>query len=133
MAHGAVSETVLLMPAGRVPVQLHDAPWSLLLQPHPEQVGEKVVVAPPAADLVERHQEQPGRFDCLQHRLTIASAGDRIAQLPRQPLQHRGLQQEPAHLLRLAFQHLLRQVVEDVAVAAAERRHEPRDIRLTAQ
>ena len=29
----------------------------------PEQVGEQVVIAPPAAHLIQRHQEQAGRFD----------------------------------------------------------------------
>jgi hypothetical protein len=37
----------------------------------------------------------------IWHRLAPRPAGDRIAQLPREPLKHRGLQQEPAHLLVL--------------------------------
>jgi hypothetical protein len=41
---------------------------------------------------------------------------------------HRCLQQELAYLLRLAVQHFSGQIVEDVAVTAAEGRHEPGDV-----
>jgi hypothetical protein len=112
-------------------VQCRDPAGLLLLQPDAEQVGEQVVVAPPAAHLIQRHQEQAGQLDHFQHRLAIGPAGDRIAQLPAEALQHRGLQQEPAHLLALALEHLPGQVVQDVAVAAAERRHKSRHIRLS--
>ncbi len=38
----------------------------LLLQAGAEQVGEQVVVAPPAAYLIQRHQEQSGPLHLLQ-------------------------------------------------------------------
>jgi len=53
-----------------------------------EQVGEQVVVAPPAAHLIQRQQEQAGPLDGLQHRLAVGPAGDRIAQGAAQPFQH---------------------------------------------
>jgi hypothetical protein len=56
-------------------------------------------------------------------------AGDHITQLPRQPLQHRGFQQERAHLRRLAVNDLIGQVVQHETVAAAERRRKPGRIR----
>jgi hypothetical protein len=67
-------------------VQRRD-PARLLLQAGAEQVGEQMVVAPPAAHLIQRHQEQAGPFDRLQRRLAIGTAGDRIAQRAGQPLQ----------------------------------------------
>ena len=105
----------------------------LLLHAGAEQVGEQMVVAPPAAHLIQRHQEQAGLFHPLQHRLAIGAAGDRITQPAGQAFQQRGFQQEGAQLLLLAVQHLLGQVVQDIAVAAAEGRHEPREIRLPPQ
>jgi hypothetical protein len=105
----------------------------LLLQLHPQQVGEQLVVAPPAAHLVQRHQEQVGPLHLLQQLLAVGLAGDRIAQAPREPLQHRRLQQERPQRLGLAVQHLLGQVVQHVAVAAAEGRHKPGHVRLSPQ
>ena len=54
----------------------------LLLQAGAEQVGEQVVVAPPAAHLIQRHQEQVRPLHLLQHHLATGAAGDRITQLP---------------------------------------------------
>jgi hypothetical protein len=114
-------------------VQPRDPLGLLPLQAGAEQVGEQLVVAPPAAHLIHRHQEQVGPLHLLQHRLAIDPAGDRIAQPAGQPLQHRGLQQEPAQLLGLAVEDLLGQVVQDVPVAATEGRHEPGGIRSSLQ
>ena len=128
-----LGQPVVFVPGGRVTVQLRYLAGLFLLQAGAEQVGEQVVVAPPAADLIQRHQEQPGPLDLLQQRLAPGPAGDRVAQRTGQPFQHRGLQQEGAHLLGLALEHLLGQVVQDVPVAAGERGHEPGDVRLAAQ
>ena len=50
-----------------------------------------------------------------------------------QPFQHRGLQQERAQLLTLPLEYLLGQVIQDVAVAAGKRRHEPGHIGMPSQ
>ena len=128
-----IGQPALRIPGGRVAVQSGNPAGLFLLQAGAEQVGEQVVVAPPAAHLIQRHHEQPGPFGLLQQRLAARPAGDRVAQLPRQPLQHRGLQQELAHLLTLALEHLLGQVVQDIAVAAGERGDEAVDVGLPAQ
>jgi hypothetical protein len=92
--HRVIGQIMLLRPGGRGPVQrLHPA-GLLSLQPGAQQIGEQVMVAPPAAHLIQRHQEQARPLDAGQHRLAAGPAGDRITQLPGQPLQHRGLQQE---------------------------------------
>ena len=114
-------------------MQCRDPIGMLLLEAGTEQVGEQVVVAPPDAHLIQRHQKQACPLHLLQHHLATCPAGDRITQLPGQPLQHRGLQQEGAHLLRLAVKHLPGQVVQHETMAAAERRHETGDIRLLPQ
>jgi hypothetical protein len=114
-------------------VQLGNPGGLFGLQAGAEQVGEQVVVAPPAAHLVQRHHEQPGPFGLLQQRLAARPAGDRIAQLPRQPFQHRGLQQELTHPVRLLLEDLFGEVVQDMAVAAGECGDEAVDVVLSAQ
>ena len=47
-----------------------------------EQVGEQMVVAPPAAHLVERMEEQTGPLQRLQGGLAAGPAADRVAQRP---------------------------------------------------
>jgi len=119
-----VDQPVRLAPGGRGAVQLDHSLGLLLGEADAEQVGEQVVVAPPAAHLIQRQQEQVRPLDALQQLLAVGAAGDCVAQRPTQPLQHRGLQQELAHLFRLAFQQLLAQVVQDVPMAAGELFHE---------
>ena len=122
VAHGVIDQPMRFGPAGGVAVQLVHPLWPLALEAGAQQVGEQLVVAPPAADLIQGHQEQVGPLDLFQHRLAVVAAGDRVTQSAAQPLQHRGLEQELAHRLRLAFEHLLAQEVENVPVAAVERR-----------
>ena len=57
-------------------------------------------------------------MECIQHRPAVPPAGHRIAERTTQPLQNAGGEEELADLVRLALQHLLDQVVEDVAVIA---------------
>jgi hypothetical protein len=94
-------------------------------QPGAQHVGEQMVVTPSAAFGVPRQQEQIRSLNRLQKPLTPAAAEYRIAQRPGQPFQHRCLQQERAQLLGLAVEHLLGQVVKDVAVTAGELGDEP--------
>src|ERR1041384_6327948 len=70
---------------------LRGAAW-LLCQPGAQQVGEQLVVAPPAAHLVQWQQEQPGPLHLLEQGLAAGPGGDRVAQRSAQPLQHRGLE-----------------------------------------
>ena len=114
-------------------MQLRHSGGLFLLQAGAKQIGEQVVVAPPAAHLIQRHQEQAGLLYLLQQRLATGPAGDGIAQLTAQPIQHRCLQQEGADLLALPLEYFFGQVVQDVAVAAGKRRDEPGHILLPAQ
>ena len=121
------------VPGRGVAVQLRYAAGLLLLQAGAEQVGEQVVIAPPAAHLIQRDQEQARPFGLLEQRLAALAAGDGVAQRAAEPLQHRGLQQERAQLLVLPLEHLFGQVVQDVPVAAGERGHEAGGIVMSAQ
>ena len=92
------------------------------LQTGAEQVGEQVVVAPPAADFIKRYQEQPGLLDLLQQCLAPGAAGHRVAERTGQSFQHRGFQQEGAHLLGLALEYLLGQVVQRASASGGSLR-----------
>jgi hypothetical protein len=134
VADGLVGQALGLMPGGRGPVQLlHPAGGLLLGEADPEQVGEQVVIPPPAPHLVQRVQEQVGPLGPLQQRLAVDPSGHRITQRPRQPLQDRGLQQKGPQLLGLAVQHLRGQVVQHIAVAAREPLHNGADVVLALQ
>ena len=69
---GVIGQRVLLVPGRGVAVQLRRAAWLFLLQPGAEQVGEQVVITPPAAHLIQRDQEQPGPFRLLEQRLAAS-------------------------------------------------------------
>ena len=75
-------------------MQLRDPAGLFPLQAGAEQVGEQLVVAPPATHLIQRDQEQARPLHRFQHRLAAGPAGDGVAQPARQPLQDRRLQQE---------------------------------------
>jgi hypothetical protein len=130
--HRVVGQVMLLAPGGRGPVQFRYSTRLFGLQPGAQQVGEQVVVAPPAAHLIQRHHKQARPLELLQHGLAVGPAGDRITQRPGQPVQQRGFQQERTHLSGLAVQGLIAQVVQHESVAAAERRREPGRIRVPA-
>ena len=130
---GVFGQPVLGVPGRGVAVQLRRAPGLLLLQAGAEQVGEQVVIAPPAAHLIQRDQEQARPLRLLQQRLAALAAGDRVAQRAAEPVEHRRLEQERAQLLILLLEHLLGQVVQDVPVAAGERGHESSGILVSAQ
>ena len=60
------------------------------------------------------------RSSAHEHLAPVVATGDRVTQRPGQPVEHRGLQQEAANRVGLVPQHLLDQVVDDVAVVAGE-------------
>jgi hypothetical protein len=83
---GLIGQPVLLVPGGRVAVQLRHLAGPFGLQVGAEQVGEQMVVAPPSAHLIQRYQEQPVFLRLLQQCLAAGPAGDRVTQLARQPV-----------------------------------------------
>ena len=85
---------VALEPGARPPVQFRDLAGLLVQQVRLQHVGEQVVVAVPAAAVVERDHEQVAPVQRLQHGLAAALPGDGVAQRAAQPVQDGGLQQE---------------------------------------
>ena len=129
--HHVIGQIMLVAPGGRGPVQRCHPAGLLGLQPGAQQIGEQLVVAPRAAVDQQHGTGPPAR--CPAASPGCGPAGDRITQLPRQPLQHRRLPQETAHRPGLAVKDLISQVVQHEAVAAAERCHEPGRIRVPLQ
>ena len=78
-----IGQPMLLTPRCGVMVQARHPAGLLLLQAGAQQVGEQVVVAPPAAHLIQRHKEQVRLLYLLQHYLATGAAGDRVAQPAR--------------------------------------------------
>ena len=98
-----------------------------------EGVGEQVVVAVPATLVVEGDDEQVVALQRLEHRLPVGRTRERVAQRAGHLVQEGRLEHEAAHVLGLAAQHLLDQVVEDEAMAAGERLHERRHVVMPPQ
>ena len=74
----------------------------VLFQPGPEEVGEQMVVAPPAPDVVELHHEQAGPVHLFEQFLAVVAAGDRVTQRPAETVKDRRLEEEVPEVLRAA-------------------------------
>jgi hypothetical protein len=133
MVDRLVDQPVLLAPFGGPPVQLRQPRALGPLQPSAEQIGEQVMEAVPAALLVQRDQEQVGALDPLQDVLAIGISSDRAAERAAESLEDGASEQKRPYPLRLTLEHLLAQVVEDVAMGPRERTKEGVGIRSFAQ
>ncbi len=95
MPDRVIGQPALRVPGRRVTVQSGNPAGLFGLQAGAEQVGEQVVVTPPAAHLIQRHHEQPGPLGLLQQRLAARTAGDHVTQraaagpAPRSPARTR--------------------------------------------
>ena len=79
VADGVVGHPVPGVPGRGVAVQLRHAAGLLFLQAGAEQVGEQVVIAPPATHFIQRDQEQARPLCLLKQRLAAVAAGDGVA------------------------------------------------------
>jgi hypothetical protein len=76
-----------LEPVARPPVKDGRGVRVLVEQARPEGVGEELVVAVPAAPVVESDQEHVAAIEPLEDRATVWPAGDGIAQRGRQSIE----------------------------------------------
>ena len=79
------------------------------------------MVAIPAPFGIERDEEQVGSLRTVEQRVGIVATGQLAAQLDGEPLRDRGLDQERAQVLVDPAEDLVGEVVEDEALAPAER------------
>ena len=89
-----------------------------------EQFAEQGVITIPGALFVQGHQEEVVAFQVLQGFAARRLAGHGFAEGGGKLVEDRCAAQKRAHLFRLAGQHFLDQIVQDVAVRAPEPLHE---------
>ena len=126
--HGIAQQPVLGQPSGRGGVQRTNPVGIPAGQPGAQCVREEMVVAVPPALVVERDDEHVPALEHLQHLLTVGATGQGIAESARHLIEHRGIEQELADLVRLAAQDLLNEIVQDEPVASREGLDEPSDV-----
>jgi hypothetical protein len=103
----------------------------LLLQTVPQGLGEQGVIAVPLPVLVERDHEQVRALQCFEQLLRRLLAPYVIglvvrcyhsrAELGRELLEDCGVEEEASHPGRLPIEHLLGNVIQDIAVTTAQR------------
>ncbi len=92
----------------------------LRLEPRAQKIGKELVVAIPLAAVVERQQEHVRLLEARQKQLAVAAAGHRITKGRAEPVEHAGLGEKRADVVRLAAQDFAGEIVDHVAVLAAE-------------
>ena len=133
MADGLICLAVHCQPIARPAMQRpHPVSRRSLPEPGIQQLAKQVVVAIPLRILVEGDEEQVRRVGLFQQAIAMGAPGHGLAQLPAQAGEDRGLEKEIPDVGRLPVEHLLREVGQDVAVAAAEAGNESRGIPLAA-
>ena len=91
-----------------------------------EHVGEQVVVAVPAAAVVERDEEEVRAVQRLEHRLAVRGGtgvvrrAHGVAQRSGESGEDGGVEQEAAYVVGLAADDLVGEVVDDEPVVAGE-------------
>ena len=71
--HRARQKLVSLIPCAGSPMQIGDRAGRLMVQPRAQEGAEQVVVAVPAALVIQRHDEQIRVLDLLQDQAAVAS------------------------------------------------------------
>ena len=122
---GGVLDRVLDEPVRTAPGRRAATQHRRLLAPELQlqKLAEQMVIAVPLPARVQGDQEHVRARELREHRGRVLAAEDRVAQLGREPSQHRGAQQKVPGLGRERRQNLIRQVVRDVPSAADERPH----------
>ena len=117
---GLVGLPVLLVPGGGAAADPGLLTGLAPVQLRLEHLGEQPVVAIPLALVVLGNDEQVERLDLVEPGGGAGRVQHRVAERAADAVQHRGPQQEPDRLRRLAGQHLVEEVVHDVAAAAGD-------------
>ena len=125
--------SVAEQPPGRPVLQVVHGAWVLDLEPVSQHLGEQVVVAICLPGRFEWDEEHRLPVQLVKQAARVACPRDGVAELGREPIEHRGVEQEVPHLRILAFNHLVEQVLRDEVVAPRERLDERGGIRCVTQ
>ena len=122
---GGVLDRVLDEPVRATPSRRAAAQLAGCLAPELElqKLAEQMVVAIPLPAGVQRDQEHVRAREVRKHRSRVLAPEDRVAQLGREPPEHRGAHQEVPGLRRERGQNLVGQIFADLPSAARERPH----------
>ena len=120
---GAWRIAVGRQPVGGPAVHRCHAVRILATQVRAQHVGEQLVVPVPLASVVQWDEEQVGPLQLTQHRGSVGSPGDRVAQRAGEAVEDARVEQKGADVRRKPVQHLVDQVVDDEPVVAGELRH----------
>ena len=113
-------ETLGRVPRRCAPVQVGDVVRGLGPQPHPQRVGEEVVVAEPPPVVVEGDDEEVPAFERREGQRSVGATGDRVAQGTGQSFEHARAEEEAPCVAVDGGQHLVDEVVQDEPVAPTE-------------
>ena len=91
-----------------------------------QHIRKEMMIAIPAALLIQGNEEQVCGLQLSQHGLAICALRQPVTQLTRHPVQDRRLQQKGPHLFGLAAEHFRDQIIRNVMVAAGEGGNETR-------
>ena len=120
MVDGLVRQVLFLVPGSHPTIELVGESRVTLLQFVLQHLGEQVVIAVVTAVVAERHHEQSLPGEPGEELTGFAALPDQSAQAGRKLEQHRGAQQKLLHVRRLSGEDLGRQVLGDLAAAAAD-------------
>ncbi len=131
--NGLWSELSLVVPRRHAAVQGRCSGGVPLRELHPEQIGEQVVVSPPAPIVVQCDQEESRPLSVLEDLLAVGADRHCVAQIRRQVIEDRRLEQEFVDVGRLAIEDLFDEEVQDEAMAPREGCHERGRVRVARQ
>jgi hypothetical protein len=122
---GGVLDRVLDEPFSAAPGRRAAARLARVLVPELQlqKLAEQTVVAVPLPAGIQSDQEHVRARELREHFGRVLATENRVAQLGREPSQHRGAQQEVPGLRGERRQDLIGQIVGDVPSAPSERPH----------
>src|SRR6266487_4832743 len=91
-----------------------------LRQPSTQGLRKERMVAIPAPLSIQRDQKDIGSLQRLQNLLAAWLSHDRVAQGGGELCEYRGLEEKRLDLRRLLLEHFLSQVIQDIALRAAQ-------------
>src|SRR5437762_12667512 len=103
------------MPSGRPTYEVVLESRVLLPEVMAEEHPEQLVVPEPVRPRLDPRDEHRCAMELLEHRQAARMARDEVAERSAHSVQHGSRQDEAADVIGLAIEHLLREVVGDVA------------------
>ena len=128
VADGQGLLAVALVPRARPPVQVRHLPGLLVEQARMQHVSKELVVAVPPAAVVEREQEQVPPVQRLKHGLAAPCPVTASHSGPLSRPRIEVCSRKALDTIGQALQHLLDQVVDDIAVISREAGDEAGDV-----